>query len=423
MDRLNKIMKNTLIFLVVFLALNYILSSCQNQEEEILESSGNLLFTTSDTEYSRVQTVKVEIENNTASNIVIPNECPSEPFDVYRYENNEWIQKSVTPELECEPTEELIIEPGEDTVIGYDQWNYALFSELGRFKIEFKTQIGEEEKTITSNEFIIVKEGIFKKLWMGLIYKPIYNALIFFTYIIPGHSLGWAIILLTLIIRTILLAPSQKAMKAQKKMQEIQPRLEKIKKKYKGDQQKIAMETMALWKTAKVNPAGSCLPILLQFPFLIALFYVVRSGLNPDNAFLLYTQYEGFTLHNIDVNFLNILDLTKVNSYVLPLIVGGLQFAQMKLSMGRKANKNKSENKENKDKKDKKKNEMEMATGTMVYIMPVMIAVFTATMPAGVGIYWGTSTAYATIQQLFVNRSGGSKDPEEPTVKVIKSKN
>ena len=61
---------------------------------------------------------------------------------------------------------------------------------------------------------------------------------------------------------------------------------------------------------------------------------------------------------------------------------------------------------------------MAMATNTMTYIMPVMIAVFTASLPAGVGIYWGTSTIYGIVQQLFVNKSK-NKDPNEPTVKVI----
>ncbi|MEK7085452.1 MAG: YidC/Oxa1 family membrane protein insertase, partial [Patescibacteria group bacterium] len=245
-------------------------------------------------------------------------------------------------------------------------------------------------------------------LSIGLFYRPIYNGLIFFTYIVPGHGLGWAIILLTIIIRTILLVPSQKAMKSQRRMQDLQPRLSKIKEEFKGDQQRIASETMALWKEAKINPLSSCLPILMQFPFLIALFYVIQSGLNPDNTYLLYSQYSGFSLTDINTNFLNILDLTKANLYVLPLVIGGLQFIQMKLAMAK-----------NKKADDGKRNEMAIAGSMMTYIMPVMIAVFTASLPAGVGIYWGASTIYGIIQQLVVNKGGIKKDPNEPTVKVI----
>lgn len=414
MEKLNRILKNVAIFLVVFLAINYLFNSCQNKEEELLLNSGNVLFTTTDTEYSRTQKVTVNISNNTDQEIVIPNECPGEPFNVYKKENNEWTQKTSDPELNCENAKDIVLESGDDTKIIYENWNHNLFAEMGLFRIEFDTEINGEAKTLTTNEFLVVKEGIIKQIWYGIFYRPIYNALIFLTSVMPNHDLGLAIILLTLIIRTILLVPSQKAMKSQKKMQEIQPKLEEIKKKYKGDQQRIAMETMAIWKDAKVNPMGSCLPILLQFPFLIALFYVVKGGLNPDNAYLLYTQYSSFTLHDINVNFFGILDLTKANIYVLPLVVGGLQFAQMKLTMGKKAKKKKD------GEKKEKKSEMAMATGTMTYIMPIMIAVFTASLPAGVGIYWGTSTAYGIVQQLFVNKS---KPETETKVRVIKPKN
>ncbi len=409
MEALNRIFKNTLLFLVVFLSINYLMQGCQDKEAELLESSGNLLFTTTDNEYSRRQIVTVNLQNNTNDTIVIENECPNEPFNVYRKENNKWTERSSSPELDCSESDDLILEPGQKTKIMYDNWNNALFSEMGIFKIDFTTKINEEIQTFSTNEFLVVEEGIFRKLAIGLFYRPIYNGLMFFTSVTPGYNLGIAIIILTLIIRTLLLIPSQKAMKAQRRMQEVQPRLEKIKEKYKGDQQKIAAETMAIWKEAKVNPFGSCLPILLQFPFLIALFYVIQSGINPDNTYLLYSQYGDLSLQNINVNFLGVLDLTKRNFYVLPLIIGGLQFFQMQLAMAKKP-KNKG----------KKSNEMAMATNVMTYVMPVMIAVFTASLPAGVGIYWGTSTFYGIVQQVFVNK-GPLKDSKEPKVRVIKN--
>lgn len=413
MDKLNRIIKNVLLFLIVFLAINYLFSSCQDKDKEkILSSDGNITFTTTDTEYSRAQTVIVKIKNNTNEPFIIKNECPNEPFDIFKYENNGWVQKTASPVLNCQDAADITVPSQKEIKITYNNWNYALFSNMGRFKIEYKAYINDKETLLTTNEFLIVKEGILKQLWMGIFYRPIYNALIFLTVIMPKHDLGMAIIILTIIIRTILLIPSQKAMKSQKKMQNIQPRLEKIKEKYKGDQQKIAMETMAIWKEAKVNPMGSCLPILLQFPFLIALFYAVKEGLNPDKAHLLYTTYNSFTLSDININFLGILDLTKINIYVLPLIIGGLQFIQMKLSMA------KAQKKRKKEGLPEKKSEMAMATGTMTYIMPVMIAVFTASLPAGVGVYWGISTIYGIVQQVFVNKE--SKDPNEPTVRVIK---
>jgi len=407
MKALNRIFKNTLLFLVVFLVINYLMQGCQDKEAELLKNSGNLLFTTTDNEYSRRQVVTVNLQNNTQDTIFIENECPNEPFNVFRKENNEWIPRNASPELNCSEAKDLILEPGQKTKIAYENWNNSLFSEMGIFKIEFTTKIDEKIQTFSTNEFLVVEEGIFRKLSIGLFYRPIYNGLIFLTSVTPGYNLGLAIILLTLIIRTLLLLPSHKAMKAQRRMQEIQPRLEKIKEKYKGDQQKIAAETMAIWKESKVNPFGSCLPMLMQFPFLIALFYVIKGGLNPDNAYLLYTQYGDLGLQNINVNFLGLLDLTKRNFYVLPLVIGGLQFFQMQLAMAKKSKKN-----------GKQSNEMAMATNMMTYMMPVMIAVFTASLPAGVGIYWGTSTSYGIVQQMFVNK-GPLKDSKEPKVKVI----
>lgn len=409
MEKFNNTLKNILIFLIIFMAINYLMQSCQGTNDKILLNPGGLSLSTTETEYSRRQIVTLEIFNDTKESITIPNECPEEPFTVYRFENNEWVKKSATPALKCENQEPLVLDPGKEISIPYTNWNNALFSQMGRFKIEFKTA---DDKAFTSNEFLVTEEGIFRKLAIGLFYRPIYNGLIFLSYISPNHDLGLAIILLTIIIRTILLVPSQKAMKSQRRMQELQPRLNKIKEQYKGDQQRIATETMAVWKEAKINPFGSCLPILLQFPFLIALFYVIQNGLNPDNTYLLYTQYAGFSLTDISVNFFNILDLTKANLYVLPLIVGGLQFFQMKLTMAKNVQQN----------TDGKKNEMAMATGMMTYILPVMIALFTASLPAGVGIYWGTSTIYGIIQQIIVNKSKPKKDPDEPTVRVIENR-
>ncbi len=397
------ISKNVLFFLAVFLVVQAIFTSCQKKE---VIPTGEFSFTTTKTEYSRTKPVTLQIKNNTGKEIVIPSECPNEPFDVYKYVNGEWAQITATPDLNCEGAKPAILKDGEKTTVIYDKWNHALFYDTGRFRIEFKTT----EKTFTTNEFTVVEEGLLTKLWDGLFYRPIYNLLIFLTAILPAHDLGLAIIILTLLARTILLIPSQKAMRSQRKMQDIQPRLEKIKEQYKGDQQRIASETMAVWKEAKVNPFGSCLPLLMQFPFLIAVFYVVQSGLNPDKTYLLYTTYADFTIHDIQTGFFGIMNLIKPNIYVLPLIVGGLQFIQMKLTMAR-TNK----------KKDEKKtpNEMAMASNMMTYFLPVMIAVFTSQLPAGVGLYWGTSTLYGIVQQVFINREKPKKKDDEPTVRVI----
>lgn len=404
MDKLEKIIKNVLIFMVIFLIVNYLFQGCI-KKDQLPVGQNEVGVTTSKSEYSRTSTVIAEIVNNTDKKLIIANECPGEPGKVLEFKNNEWVEKAVNPELDCAGTKDIVVEPGKKGRITYEKWNHQLFWEMGRFKIEFAAKIGDEDKTFTTNEFIVIEEGIFSKLWNGILYRPIYNVLMFLVVMLPGNDLGLAIIILTLIIRAILLVPSQKAMRSQKKLQEVNPRIEKLKEKYKGDQQKIAAETMAIWKESKVNPLSSCMPILLQLPILIAVYQTVRNGLNPDNTYMLYTTYSNFSLKDINVNFFGILDLTKVNVYVLPLIIGGLQFAQMKLTMAKTKKKTAS---------NAPKNEMAMANNMMVYMMPVMIALFTASVPAGVALYWGISTIFGIGQQLVVNK----EKPKEDEVKV-----
>ena len=452
MDK-KSLLKNLLLFAVVFLLINALFKGCNGTKtQDPVLNQGTIGISTTKTTYSRAETVTVTIQNNTDTAIVIPSECPKEPLNVTKYTDGEWKQIESTAELKCEGVLDYTIEPGKKLIVAYDKWNHSLFSSMGRFKIATtinvpvetaKTDIKTDAKAVTqtttkspvtkeqkfesktfeTNEFTVVEEGMFKKLWTGILYRPIYNILMFLIAMIPGHNLGLAIIILTLIVRTILLAPSQKAMRAQRKMQMIQPMLESIKEKHKGDQQRIAQETMNIWKTHKVSPMGSCLPLLLQFPVLIALFYVVQKGLNPDNAYMLYTTYAGFSLTDINTSFFG-LDLLKKNMYVLPVIVGLLTFAQMKLSTH--VNKKKDEGKKG---EPKKINEMAMTNNIMSYFMPVMVAVFTASLPAGVGVYWATSTLYGVIQQFFANKSKPGKDKnnkkdtnEDVKVRVIESK-
>jgi len=143
---------------------------------------------------------------------------------------------------------------------------------------------------------------------------------------------------------------------------------------------------------------SSCLPMLIQFPILIALFYVVKGGLEVINPDLLYNTLKNVDLTNINPNFLGLIDLTKTSVIVLPIIVGGMQFIQMRLALA------KTQNKALAVKKDQP-NPMPMMNKMMQYFMPIMIAVFVASLPAAVGFYWGTSTLFGIGQQLIVNRS------------------
>ena len=194
-----------------------------------------------------------------------------------------------------------------------------------------------------------------------------------------------------------------------------------LKEKYKDNQQLMAAKTMEVWKENGVSPASSCLPLLIQFPILIALFYVIQDGLNPDKTYLLYKGLANFDVNTIQTMFLG-LDLKTRSLYVLPIIVGALQFLQLNLAQKKKP---KATNEvidiESDDKKTKPApTEAEAVQNMMQYFMPAMIAVFTASMPAGVGLYWGTSTLFSIIQQIFINTDKPvKKKPKKVNVKDI----
>ena len=107
------------------------------------------------------------------------------------------------------------------------------------------------------------------------------------------------------------------------------------------------------------------------------------------------------------------MNLTQINHFVLPLIVGALQFGQMKLAFMKINNK---KTKEVHTDKPSTTDEVQKASEMMIYIMPIMIAIFTASTPAGVGIYWATTTLYGIGQQVVVNKEVAE---ETSSVRVI----
>ena len=207
----------------------------------------------------------------------------------------------------------------------------------------------------------------------------------------PNLNLGLGIIFLTLLIRLALFQTNQKALEAQKKMAKIQPQLNKIREQHKNNQAKIAEETLKIWQKEKVNPMSGILPILTQFPVLIAIFYVVQAGVNPDMQVLVYKFINNLEISQINSMFLG-MDLTQRNLFALPITVAFLQFVQIHLSQANM-------------KSDKKNDTQAQMQKTMATVMPALIAVFAASLPAGVGIYWAVSTLFGIGQQLIVNKN------------------
>lgn len=248
--------------------------------------------------------------------------------------------------------------------------------------------------------------GIFNEL----LYKPIYNLLVGLYNVLPGHDLGLAIILLTIIVRLVLYPLTNSSIKAQKSMQELQPKLNEINKQYKDDAQKRAQAMMELYKTHKVNPLTSCLPVLVQFPFLIALFLVLRDGLASTNltANLYSFVYNPGTLQTLSAGFL---DLSKAN-YVLAVLAGLAQFIQAKAMSTKPAPKEAGEG-------AKDENMAAAMNKQMMYMLPVLTFVFGLQFPAGLTLYWFFSTVLMIVQQWIVKRSSKKTPPSTPQAKVI----
>ncbi|MBU0705824.1 YidC/Oxa1 family membrane protein insertase [Patescibacteria group bacterium] len=380
MSKYSRIIFFVLAFLLVWSFLNP-KNSTKNTDDVILEAKSKIAIGSP---------VVITVKNNSGSDLTIPVNCPKNPLIVERYMNGEW--SPIGAESSACKAEDITIAAGKKQQLSYTPWNQGLFDEIGRYRISLEQTIDEKTKSY-AKELEITSPGIFRTLWSEGLYKPIFNTLIFLISFMPNHSLGLAIIMLTFIIKLILLAPNHKALKAQKAMQKVQPQLDALKKKYKENPQKLAEETMNIWKKYKVNPMSSCLPMLIQFPVLIALFYVVKNGLDFINPQFLYSSLQGFDTSLINPVFLGLIDLTKVNILALPIIVGLLQFGQMRLTLGKGI------------KSAPEGSPAPMMNKTMIYFMPILIAFFTASLPAAVGFYWGASTIFGIGQQIIVNRS------------------
>ncbi len=221
-----------------------------------------------------------------------------------------------------------------------------------------------------------------------ILYIPIYNLLIYFAAVFGG-SVGWAIIVLTFIIRTILLPSSIKAAKSATKMQMLQPKMNEIKEKHKDDQKKQSEETMKMYKEEGTSPFGSCLPLLIQLPIIFVLYRVFLHGIDTSSYNLLYP----FTPRPevLDTLFLGF-DLSVPDLWVLPIIAGLLQLLVSWMSMP-------------KVDPNAKKDAASNMTRQMMYLFPIMTIFIARSLPAALALYWIITTLFSVGQQWYVNKN------------------
>ncbi len=233
------------------------------------------------------------------------------------------------------------------------------------------------------------------EIFNQFLYQPLFNILIFFYNVIPGHDLGVAVILVTLLIRVILFPLSKKGIKSRKALEELQPKMKEIQKKYK-DKEERARQMMAFYKENKVNPASGCLPILVQLPIFIALYWVLR---NISEMIINNSQIQGvyqFIVNPETINpmFLGLIDLA-MPSLFLAILAGVFQFIQSKIMFKDSS----------KARKDGQKANIQQTMGRqMTYFMPLIIVFISLKLPAGLPLYWAASTLFGIGEYWLVNR-------------------
>lgn len=230
-----------------------------------------------------------------------------------------------------------------------------------------------------------------------IFYQPILNLLVFLYTTISFNDLGIAIILLTIIIKLILWPLGQKSIRSQKDLQDLQPKIEELKKKYKDDKVGLSQATMALYKDSHINPFSSCLPLLIQFPFLIAVYQVFRDGLNNklDLVYSFISKPE--IINGLSFGFL---DLSKPNVY-LAVLAGLAQFWQAKMMMAKRPS--------IKTEGSKDEDMAAIMSKQMLYFMPAITIFIGISLPGGLTFYWLVLTVLTALQQLLVFKKKDSQ--------------
>ncbi len=233
-------------------------------------------------------------------------------------------------------------------------------------------------------------------IYHSVLYEPLLNGLVFLTAVLPFHDLGLAVILLTILVRTALFPFTHHSVKAQVKMRELEPHIQKIRTDLKDNQEEQAKRIMALYKEHGVSPFSGCLMLLVQIPILIALYQVFQVGIGDGIRESLYAFVS--LPPTLNTLFLGSIDLTG-RSYVLAALAGATQFLQMQLSLppsGAAAGTG-------------EKNDMMRAMNTqMRYVMPGIIVIISLQFPAAVALYWTTMNIFAIIHEMIVRRKANA---------------
>ncbi len=223
-------------------------------------------------------------------------------------------------------------------------------------------------------------------------YQPLFNILVWIYNTIAFQDIGIAIIFLTLFIRLILLPFSIKSIKSQKALQTLQPKMDALKLQYKDSKEELSRAMMKLYKDEHVNPLSSCLPLLVQLPFLFALYKVFIDGLNNFEKIGVDILYP--FIHNpgrLETVAFGFLDLSQ-KSVVLAVLAGIAQYFQARMLSAKKSPQGSGDGAKDED-------TLASMNRNMMYMMPVITVVVGISLPGGLALYWFVTTALMILQQ------------------------
>lgn len=225
-------------------------------------------------------------------------------------------------------------------------------------------------------------------------FQPLYNLLIGLTTL-SGGSIGWAIVLITILTRIVLYPFTHQSLKAQQAMQKLQPKINALKEKHKDNKEEFSRQLMQLYRQQNVNPFSSCLMVGVQLPILWALYRVFQQGLGNGGipSGILYTF---ITAPAASTTLFLGADLAKP-SIALAVVAGIAQYLQTK-SLPHTSPPAPA------DGAGRDEQMLTMMNKQMLYFFPIITVVIGSTMPAGLTLYWGVSTLLLFFQQWWAFR-------------------
>ncbi len=249
----------------------------------------------------------------------------------------------------------VTIQPGETGIIG----NQVFLGPKEQNRLD-----DIEENLDVEGLSLTVDFGVFTA-----ISKPLFWVLNFIFNIVGNW--GWSIVITTFLIKLAFYPLSAKSYKSMAAMKKIQPRIKTLKERYKDDRQKFQMEMMAIYKKEKVNPAGGCLPILIQIPVFLAFYWALLESVEMRHApFMLWLQ-----------------DLSAPDPYyILPVLMGLTQFLMTKLNPA----------------------PMDEMQKKVMMFMPIILIFIFVGFPQGLVLYWVVNNILSMAQQWYINKKFGA---------------